>query len=916
MMNRFVLMSGLAIVVAFAFACSGENITGDEGGPDVADDVQDLDIVKSDIDDTASIDSTDLGRDTAIPDTSEDVSDIHGDDVKDLDIVDAAEDVQDVDDPDVCVGPECYPTCPDDGIPCTDEVRNNQGECETVVRDGYCLIAGTCFFNFEPSPDNSCLFCDPTVSQEAFSPHAGLPCDDNDPCTAGDSCDELGQCAAGAGFGCNDDNICTIDTCDSRLGCVNTPRASVCDDGNECTYQDQCNVQTGVCMGTARKCNDGNPCTRDYCDQYEGCVYEPQDIACDDFEGCTVNDHCDAEGNCVGQPKNCDDGHECTDDSCANGVCLNDYHYHGCDDGNACTDNDFCNASHVCSGTPKTSCDDFNSCTDDYCDEALGCVHTPNSAPCEPLSACEINGVCSNGVCVGQVRDCEDGNLCTLDSCDQVTGCKHVPTSGICDDHNACTINENCSTGQCLPPSGPSGVRSCDDMNECTVDNCDVQIGCIQTPQPGECQDPNPCSLTGTGFCQAGECISNLRDCDDNQPCTLDTCDGSGNCIHPPAVGQCDDKNACTQSETCISGECTNGSTVDCDDTNVCTLDECNDAWGCVYTPVAGNCNDVDVCTINDHCAGGECVGTARACEDYNYCTDNGCNSSSGCFFTPNSLPCDDFNVCTFDDICGAGACHGVSVFENPSSKAATFTYGVNGNRGQGVDVDDDQTTCSPKGRCVEGIDNAFSKLEWLFNYEMLKAVTDGSLSLLLEHDGLVTNGAQYNLNLYWGLRIDPVTCDPTTSGCNYGVYRSSLKNGCDPVNTFTNAAINGTRFTAGGAEYTMPMRFVFGSYHVPINLYRAKIKGSVSIQGGVVTGGAGALGGAFKMSELRAAIESIPESEFPPPYVKSIVLAYIDSENFLKPDIDLDGDGVDESVSVGMAYSLVTGNLIEPIDE
>ncbi len=916
-MNRLLVAACFALLAVSMSACGGNPEPQDNGGPDTAVDAATPDVIVDDVTpDTVAPDARDTGIDTDMP---HDVAMPDADDASDAGDVEPADTTVDGGDEqpfDACTGPDCWPPCDDDGISCTDQVRNDDGVCEIVIATGFCLIDGVCYFNLEPDPENGCLFCDPAVTLTGFSPHAGLPCDDGNLCTAGDYCDSDGVCTGGAGFGCDDDNICTIDQCDELVGCINTPRAAQCDDGDACTYQDQCNTATGVCRGVVRTCNDGKACTRDYCDPFEGCVFEPQNKSCDDGDGCTVGDWCSDDGECVGQPRDCDDHKLCTDDSCIGGTCFNDWHYHGCDDGDACTDNDYCNPAHVCAGTPKTSCDDFNPCTDDYCDPAVGCVNAPNTNSCEPLSACEVDGVCTGGVCVGKARNCEDGNLCTIDSCDTITGCRHVPTSGACNDYNACTINENCSTGQCLPPAGPSGVTNCNDLNDCTADNCDIGIGCVHTPQPGECEDADPCSLTGTGYCQAGECISNLRDCDDNQPCTLDTCDGGGNCIHPPATGACNDGNMCTSGETCTGGECTNGSVVDCDDDNVCTLDDCNDEWGCAYTPTPGNCTDNDVCTINDQCGGGRCVGTVRACEDYNYCTDNHCDAKSGCFYSPNSLTCNDYNVCTYDDVCGASACHGVSMFENPAGKAATLTYGLNGNKGQGVDVDDDPATCSPKGKCVEGIDNAFSKLEFMFNPEMLKAVTDGSLSMLLEFENLRTDGTPFTMNLFWGLRIDPVTCDPATSGCNYGVYQGSLKNGCEPVDIFANAVISGTKLTAGGAEYTMPIRMVFGDNRVPVDLHRAKIKASVSIQAGKVTGGAGALGGAIVMDELVAAIQSIPEAGFPPPYVKSLVLAYVTNPTLLKPDIDLDGDGTDESVSVGLPFSLVTGNLIEPVSE
>lgn len=909
--------TGLPILVSFVAVCvvacgsspiPGEDLPGDAVDRDELTIVDTIGDEGLDADVSRDIsDSTDAGMD---------VEDIADGDVGDRDgLVDIDRpDVEDTVEHDGCVGPECQLACEDDGIDCTDEVRNNQGECESVLKTGFCLVEGVCYFTLQPDPENVCMFCDPEVSTSVFSAHSGLPCDDGNPCSAGDTCDAAGECQAGAGFGCDDGNECTIDRCDDLVGCTNTPYANVCNDNNACTYQDQCNAVTGECVGSPKNCNDNNICTLDSCDPVEGCTYEPSFAVCDDYLRCTVEDKCNADGVCEGTPVVCNDNNACTNDECLGGTCIFTFHYGSCDDKNACTDNDFCNGSHVCAGTPKVSCDDFNPCTNDSCDNTLGCVNTPNMDSCEPATACLVDGICMDGQCVGVPKDCEDGNLCTNDICNDMTGCAHIPTSGVCDDKNACTVNENCLTGACLAPAGPSGIVDCNDHNDCTVDNCNTATGCVYTPQGGECDDLNPCSLTGTGFCQNGECMSNLRNCDDNLPCTLDTCDGTGQCIHPPVIGACDDENYCTSNEVCVGSNCGGGIIADCNDRNVCTSDACNAAYGCVYSNAPGGCSDSDVCTVNDTCNAGVCVGTAKTCEDFNTCTDNHCNAVSGCYYSPNSTLCNDYNVCTYDDICGAGSCHGVSLFADPATKAGSLSYGKNGNSGQGVDVDDDQLTCSPKGSCVSGIDNAFSKLEWLFNPQLIKAVTDGSFAMLFEHEDLKTNGTPYELKMYYGARIDPVTCDPSTPGCNYGVFESSLRNGCEAQMIFDNAVISGTKLTAGGASYTVPIRIIFGMNRVPVALHRAKIKASVSLDAGKVVSGAGAIGGAVILSDLIAAVDAIPAGDFPAPYTKSIVLQYMNI--YLIPDIDLDADGTDEAVSLGMPFALVTGHLMEPISE
>ncbi|MBK9261760.1 MAG: hypothetical protein IPM54_18410 [Polyangiaceae bacterium] len=100
----------------------------------------------------------------------------------------------------------------------------------------------------------------------------GTPCDDNDECTAGETCSG-GACGGGTAVSCDDGNGCTNDSCDATLGCVHQANAESCDDGNICTLNDSCAY--GACTGKTKPCLDGDPCTTDRCDPQVGCVYEP-----------------------------------------------------------------------------------------------------------------------------------------------------------------------------------------------------------------------------------------------------------------------------------------------------------------------------------------------------------------------------------------------------------------------------------------------------------------------------------------------------------------------------------------------------------------------------------------------------------------------------------------------------------------
>ena len=120
--------------------------------------------------------------------------------------------------------------------------------------------------------------------------------------------------------------------------------------------------------------------------------------------------------------------------------------------------------------------------------------------------------------------------------------------------------------------------------------------------------------------------------CNDQNPCTTDSCDGLAGCQYAANSESCPDNNKCTTGKTCVASQCTSGSAVICNDNNSCTDDSCAPASGCVYQPNAAGCSDGDACTDNDKCAGGVCTaGTAKNCNDSKVCTTDTCSKTSGC---------------------------------------------------------------------------------------------------------------------------------------------------------------------------------------------------------------------------------------------------------------------------------------------
>lgn len=436
---------------------------------------------------------------------------------------------------------------PDDGASCEEgNLCTHNDQCKNgVCKPGALKLC----VDGNPCTDDS---CQPGTGQCSFEP-SSEPCSDGDPCTQDDQC-KAGQCVPGGPTDCNDGEPCTVDYCDPtqgcsydlQPGCLNCSKNIDCADGNPCT-DDQCLLEgeigkcavvplTGVpctdqdpCMigdtclngncspGEEPNCFDGNPCTDDECNPLNGtCDFVPNELACDDDDDCTVQDHCE-NGVCVGMSIICDDQNNCTEDYCEQGACEFLPLDIVCNDGNPCTDEDRCK-DKICVGEDK-DCSDGYGCTIDFCDKDAGCVHTP----IDDCLSCQLPS------------DCDDQNPCTDDVCNQGHQCEWPPMEGQgCEDGNLCTGPDLCEGDACVSGSN----LDCTDGKECTADSCDPGTGCTYVPIAGTCDDGDP--DTGPGQCVEGDCL----------PGILLHCEGK------PDGLPCSDQDDSTDPDYCIDGQC------------------------------------------------------------------------------------------------------------------------------------------------------------------------------------------------------------------------------------------------------------------------------------------------------------------------------------------------------------------------
>ena len=426
---------------------------------------------------------------------------------------------------------------------------------------------------------------------------------------------------------CDDGNKCTDDQCLGEDGCENVALSEgECLDNDPCTVADHC--EEGVCVGNPVLCDDGNPCTQDQCDGTGGCKFVENSEPCDDGDPCTVADEC-AAGQCTGvevpcecqTPEDClefEDGDLCNGTLYCNieewpykcmtipesvaqceepaagphAICLQaacdpetglcslvpDHEGYACDDGDACTVGDKCLAGTCTAGVPSI-CADNNSCTDDSCDDGLGCVFTDNQLPCEDGNVCTTSDTCTGGQCLpGEPLLCDDENGCTDDTCSPDMGCVFQANDAGCDDGVACTQGDHCADGVCVYQD----LESCNDENPCTDNHCDPAQGCVSTVNEALCDDNDVC--TSSDHCQMGQCVfEEEMACNDFNECTDDVCDPDQGCVFTVNDATCDDFDACTVGETCIAGICGGALPLLCDDANDCTADSCDPVLGCQF---------------------------------------------------------------------------------------------------------------------------------------------------------------------------------------------------------------------------------------------------------------------------------------------------------------------------------------------
>lgn len=272
-------------------------------------------------------------------------------------------------------------------------------------------------------------------------------CDDGNPCNGAEDCFiissndvPLAECRCGTppanntlpctddGLFCNGNELCANNTCSGHSG-------DPCTGGAECANLcDETNNNCNTPANTTCTDTDDDVCTQAGCNGAGLCVQGQifTDLPCDDGLVCTDPDIC-AGGECNGTALACDDGIECTANTCVEPT--------GC-----------ANPPDTCECQTDADCDDANVCTDETCDPAtFECIRTNNTDPCNDNLFCNGADQCADGTCGVHAGDpCTEGDECNQTCNEAGDNCFTADGTACEADGDNGTVDECNGAGQCV----------------------------------------------------------------------------------------------------------------------------------------------------------------------------------------------------------------------------------------------------------------------------------------------------------------------------------------------------------------------------------------------------------------------------------------------------------------------------------
>lgn len=344
-----------------------------------------------------------------------------------------------------------------------------------------------------------------------------------------------------------------------------------------------------------------------------------------------------------------------------------------------------------CSCSTAVDCNDGNDCTTDTCDKGfckqipfLGCC--TSDADCTGGTACKP-ATCTAGSCSLQAKNCDDGLACTTDVCDPSDGsCVHKLQV------DKCEIDGKCFNAKDPDPTS-NGCGTCDPKtnqlawavtpNKCLIDGACVSSGTVSPT--AACASCDPTKSTAAWTVAAGQCLIGgvcvataavadgsfgckvcdpvkstsawaikIGSCNDTNVCTTgDACDPKGACVGKPKAGCCSSDADCAGVQpppgVCQMAACVSGTCVVQADPNCCTSGVCCNVSTQTLQPAGTVCDTTTVVDTQYQCsAGGDAVQKRNQYYGCNGTSPNKCTSSTPAWGPwKTSLQCSSGDVCT-----------------------------------------------------------------------------------------------------------------------------------------------------------------------------------------------------------------------------------------------------------------------------
>lgn len=347
-----------------------------------------------------------------------------------------------------------------------------------------------------------------------------------------------------------------------------------------------------------------------------------------------------------------DDCHDVGVCDSSTGVCSNPLKSAGssCNDHDGCTTGDHCNANGVCSGT-AVACD-ARTCQTGTCQSSGDDAHTCNyvassaSTACTPAGtynhcfasyACDGQGACKS--VAASAVDCVGGDCYTGGTCNSNTGlCENgasKPDNTACDDKNACTggagaaVADHCVSGQCTGGTAKAAPALTACQASATCDPASGNFTFANKADNAPCTTSNLCKtgeVCTAGVCGGGAAVVCTQPA--NSCMAVAACAPATGCpdATPVATGtSCTGTDKCMQENACDgSGHCVGSSPKSCD-TNPCSTGSACDSTdgqckGGTAKPDTTTCSvDGSLC-YSDHCQSGACARGSPKCASGQTC--------------------------------------------------------------------------------------------------------------------------------------------------------------------------------------------------------------------------------------------------------------------------------------------------------